>query len=103
MGAIPVAGSLISLHQMKSSTPPRLIEEVNDDVSDEGNPVDDARPLILVFRSNKRPVDEERAPHDVGAGDESPIAAVEADGTVIAHGKIAARRHYQVAIVNVTG
>src|SRR5271155_994516 len=101
--AIPVAGSLISLHQVEGSTPARLVEKVKNDVSDEANTIGDPCLLVLVFRSDKRPIDEERAAHNVGAGNESPITAVQADGAIIAHGEVLARRHDQVAILNVIG
>src|ERR1700758_2684453 len=99
--AIPVAGSLMSLHQMKGATPPGLVEEMKNDMPNEGDTIGDAGALVLVLGGDKRPIHKERAADDVLTGNKAPVTAVEAVGAVVSHGEVAARRHNQIAILNV--
>ena len=57
----------------------------------------------LVAGGDEGPVDEERAAHDVFAGDEAPVAAVEADRAVVAHGEVVAGGHDKVFALDVLG
>src|SRR5580704_17033996 len=82
--------------QMQRSAPPGLIEEVKDHVGVERKLVAQALFFILIVGLDKRPVDEQRAADDIGSRHEAPVAAVEADGAVISHGKISARGHHKV-------
>src|SRR5277367_60499 len=84
-------------HQMERTLPAGLIEEMNDGVEQEAGAVCKRGLLILVTRLDEGPIDEERPAYDVLARHEAPVATIEADGTIVAHGKISARRNDQVA------
>src|SRR5271155_1915170 len=102
-GAIPVAGSLMSLHQVKSSAPARLIEEVQNDVPDKSHAIGDCGLVVLVFGRHERPVNEERSAYDVLAGHEAPVAAIEAVRAVVAHDEVAAVGNNEVTVLDVVG
>src|SRR5258708_40067116 len=53
------------------------------------------------FRGWKREIDHQGPAHDVGPGDKSPIAAVQAVVTIVAHHKIMVRWHHQLAAIHV--
>src|SRR5258708_22977225 len=89
--------------QMQRSAPPGLIEEVKNHVGIERKLVAQTLFVILIAGLDKRPVDEQRATDDIGSRHEAPVAAVEADGAVISHGKIPARGHHEVLALNVVG
>src|SRR5271170_1755569 len=57
--------------------------------------------LILVSGLDERPIDEKRPAYDILARHEPPIAAVEADGAIVAHGEITAWGDDQVLALNV--
>lgn len=86
---------------MQGAAPAGLVEEMNDDVDDKADAVANRGFVDLVFRSDERPIDEERAAYDVFAGHEAPVTAVEAHGAIIAHGKVFARRDDQIVPLNV--
>src|ERR1022692_4902787 len=93
-----------------ASTPPvehagpaSLIKEVEQDVEHPLNAISETLPFVLIARGDERPVDEHGPSDDVLARHETPIAGIEADVAVVAHGEEAARRHYQVAVLQVRG
>src|ERR1035438_8188209 len=64
------------------------------------NAISEALPFVLIARGDERPVDEHGTSDDVLARHEAPVAGVEADVAIVAHGEEAARRHDQVAILH---
>ena len=85
---------------MEGSAPAGFIEEVDDDVYDEAYAVADRGLVDLVFGGDERPVDEERTAYDVFSWHETPVAAVEANRTVVAHGEVVAGRNNEVFSFN---
>ena len=88
---------------MERSLPARLVEDVEEDVAHEADALADALLVDLVGGGFKGPVDEHGAAYDVFSGDEAPETAVEAFGTVVAHGEDLAGRHDEVAVDDVGG
>src|SRR3954466_2450397 len=88
-------------NDVERTAPARFGEEVGDHVHDEADPVADGAFLVLVARSLERPVDEHWTPDDVRSRDESPVAAVFAHVTIIAHPKIAVGRHDDIPALDV--
>src|ERR1700744_6130939 len=84
------------LHQVQGAAPARLVEEVDDDMEDKAHAVANGGLVDLVFRGNKRPVNDKRAAHDVFAWHKTPVTAVEAHRAIVAHGEIMARRDDQI-------
>src|SRR5713101_4254168 len=91
----------ISLYYLERARPARLVKEVNDNMRQESQTVSHAAHLILVARSNKRPVNEHRSADYIFPWNESPKAAVIADVAVVAHSEIAAKRHHDVLSLHV--
>src|ERR1700722_8034413 len=91
------------MDQMEGSAPAGLIEEVKNYVGIELELVAHSFFLVLIVGFDKRPVNEERGADDVSPGDKAPIAPVEADGAVIAHGEVAAGRNHEVFSLDVIG
>src|ERR1700677_694381 len=89
--------------QMEGSAPAGLVEEVKDYVGIELELVSHSFFLILIVGCDKRPVDKEWTAYDVGSGHKAPVAAIEADGAVIAHGEVTARRNHQILSLDVVG
>ncbi len=96
-------GRNLLLNEMEGALPACLIEDVDEDVAHEAEALADALLVDLVGGSLERPVDEEGAAYDVLARDEAPVAAVEAFGTVVAHGEDFAGGDDEVAVLNVAG
>src|SRR5664279_471028 len=90
-------------HYVESAAPARLVKKVQDHVADEADSVSGALLVDLVAGGDEGPVDEERSADDVFAGDETPVAAVEADGAVVAHGKVLAGGDDEVFTLDVLG
>src|ERR1700678_4036120 len=67
----------ISTHTAKRAPPAGLIEEVKDHMRVELEPVSQALLFILAVRLDKRPIDEQRASHDVGSRHKTPVAPIE--------------------------
>src|ERR1700677_359179 len=91
------------MDQMEGSAPAGLVEEVKNYVGIELELVAHPFLLILVVGFDKRPVNEERAADDVSPRDKAPIAPVEADGAVIAHGEVTAGGNHEVLPLDVIG
>src|SRR5271156_4501143 len=87
--------------QMEGSAPAGLVEEVKNYVGIELELVSHSFFLILIVGFDEGPIDEQRAAHNVGSRPKAPIAAVERDGAVIAHGEVTARRNHEVLSLNV--
>src|SRR5271170_4524163 len=87
--------------QMQRPSPAGLNKEVKDHVGIKRKLVTQSFFFILVVRLDKRPVNEQGPSDNVGSGHESPIPAVERDGAVIAHGKVAARGNHKILTLNV--
>src|SRR5258707_207706 len=92
----------MSTHHVQSSAPAGLIEEVEQDMREESDPVAYAGLLKLIGWSHEGPIDKHGTADDVLPGNKAPVAAVEADGAVVAHGKIFPRRDDQVASLQVS-
>src|SRR5580704_12738607 len=78
------------MHQMKGSPPAGLVKKVKDHVEIELDLISHSLFFILIVRLDERPINEKRPAHDVGSGHKTPVAAIETDGAVISHGKVAA-------------
>ena len=65
-------------NNVQGALPAGLVEEVDQDVAHEADAVADAGLVDLVGGGLEGPVDEQGAADDVLAGDEAPVAAVEA-------------------------
>ena len=91
------------LHQVKGSVPARLVEEVQRDLTHGDDARNEAGLVVVGFIGPEGPVDEERTPDDVGAGNEAPVAAVEGDGAVVSHGEVIALGHDEVGLLDVIG
>src|ERR1700734_3300313 len=89
--------------QMEGSAPAGLVEEVKNYVGIELELVSHSFFLILIVGFDERPIDKEWAAYDIGSRHKAPIAAIKADGAVIAHGKITSRRNHEVLSLNVIG
>src|SRR6266850_5040648 len=89
------------LNHLQGAVPPRFAEEVGDHVHNELDPVADSVLLILIARGIKRPVYEHWATDDIGSWDESPVAAVFADITIISHAEVRIGRDHDLASLNV--
>src|ERR1017187_10624481 len=76
-----------SADDVEGPVPASLIEDVNQNVAHEADPVTDRCLVDLFGRSLERPVDEHGPPDDVFTRDESPEAPVEGFGAVVAHGE----------------
>ena len=63
----------------------------------------DAGAGVFIAWLLERPIDEHGTTDDVFVRHKSPIAAVEADVAIVAHGKNAVRRNHQLAILEVRG
>src|SRR5664279_3846919 len=92
-----------STHHVEHAGPARLIKEVEQDIERPLNAISEALPFVLIARGDERPVDEHGTSDDVLARHEAPVAGVEADVAIVAHGEDAARRHYQIAVLHVRG
>jgi hypothetical protein len=88
---------------MEGSAPAGLVEEVKDYVGIELELVSHSVFLILIVGFDERPVDKEWTAYDVGSGYKAPVAAIEADGAVIAHGEVTARGNHQILSLDVVG
>ncbi len=86
---------------MQGAAPARFVEEVDDDVEDEADAVAHGGFVDLVFRGDEGPVDEKGGGLRCFPADETPVTAVEADGAVISHGEVMARRDDEVVALNV--
>src|ERR1700678_2142020 len=89
--------------QMEGSAPAGLVEEVKDYVGIELELVSHSFFLILIVGLDERPVDKEWTAYDVRSRHKAPVAAVEADGAVIAHGEVTARGDHQILSLGVVG
>jgi hypothetical protein len=78
-------------------------EEVGELVQGDADLLSEACAVNLVFGGFEGPVDDEWAADDIGAGDEAPVAAVEAVGAVVAHDEEAVGRDDEVKAVDVGG
>jgi hypothetical protein len=88
---------------VEGAAPAGAIEDVEDDVADEGDAVAHGGLVGLLGGGVEGPVDEHRAAHDVFLRDEAPVAAVEAFGAVVAHGEDVAGRNDEVVALDVRG
>jgi hypothetical protein len=88
---------------MERALPACLVEDMDEDMAHKANAFPDALLVDLVGGSFKGPVDEERSPNDVLAGDEAPVAAIETFGAVVAHGEDLAGRYDKIAVDDVAG
>ena len=94
---------LPSAQDVKGSTPAGVAEKVRHDVDEECGALSNADFVYLIFGRFERPVDEKRTPQNILFRDESPVAAVEAVGAVIAHGEVMAGRNDYVSVFDVRG
>src|SRR5579864_6690235 len=90
-------------NDVEGSVPASLVEDMEEDVAHKGQAVADGLLVDLVGGSFKGPVDEHGAADDVFARDESPEAAVERLGAIVAHGKHRAVGDDEFAILDVVG
>ena len=88
---------------MEGSVPAGVGEEVGELVEGEGGFVGEGGLVVLIVGGFEGPVDEEWAADEIGAVDESPVAAVEAVGAVVAHDEEAVGRDDEVFALNVGG
>ena len=88
---------------VEGAAPAGLVEDVDEDVAHEGDAVGDGGLVDLVGGGLEGPVDEHGPADDVFAGDESPEAAVEGLGAVVAHGEDFAGWDDEVAVDDVVG
>ena len=72
-------------------------------VADEADSFAGALFVDLIRRGLERPVYEQGPTDDVLSRHESPIAAVEDDGAIVAHGEVFSRRHDEVFALNICG
>src|ERR1019366_416946 len=93
----PVLENFFSAYQLEGSRPAGFVKEVNDDVGQKSQPVTRAAHLVLVRRSDERPVHEHRAADHVLPRNEAPITAVVAHVAVVTHGKVTIWRHDDVS------
>src|ERR1019366_8384056 len=73
------------------------------DSKQEAHALRDAGAGIFVARLLERPVDEHGPSNDVLVGNKAPVAAVEADVAIVAHGEDAVGRNHKFAILDVGG
>src|SRR5215467_7944455 len=92
---------LKSVHQVEHPAPARFIKKMHDHVEEKAYSFSGLFAFVLVAGGIERPVDEQRTAHDVFPGYKSPVAAVQANVTVVAHAEEAVRRHQQFAIAQV--
>src|ERR1035437_5341592 len=88
---------------VEGAVPAGLVEDVQEDVAHEGDAVADRLLVDLVGGRLEGPVDVHGAADDIFAGDESPEAAVERLGAVVAHGEDGARGYDKFAVDDVVG
>src|ERR1700682_2292488 len=91
------------LDQVEGALPAGLVDDVDEDMTHEAEAVADALFVDLVGGGVEGPVNEHGAAYDVLAGDEAPVAAVEALGAVVAHGEDLAGGDDEVAVFDVAG
>src|SRR5437879_10809482 len=91
-----------SLDDFQRPLPAGLVKEVKNYFTEEKlNPIGPFCLAVLVIRSFKRPVNKHRPPDDIFLGNKSPIAAVQTDATMIAHGEVMVGRNHDVIALNV--
>src|ERR1700756_5593795 len=91
-----------SLDAFQRPLPACLVKEVNNYFTEEKlNPIGPFCLEVLVIRSFKRPVNKHRPPDNIFLGNESPIAAVQTDATMVAHGEVMVGRNNYVVTLNV--
>src|SRR5581483_10547816 len=85
---------------MQGTAPASSVEEVDGLVKDPGHSVGQRSLVLLRIGGFEGPVDEEGAADDVGARNEAPVTAVEADSAVIAHSEIEAGGNDEILSLN---
>jgi hypothetical protein len=88
---------------MEGSFPAGLVEDMDEDVAHEADALAYALLFDLVGGCFEGPVDEHGAAYDVFAGDEAPEAAIEAFGTVVAHGEDASGGDDEIVALDEAG
>ena len=91
-----------SAHQVESPAPARLVEEVHQHSTELLCAIAHAGAVLVFFRGNERPINEERPADDVFTRHESPEAAVEAVQSVVAHGEVVGGGNDEIAILDMT-
>src|SRR5205823_10394451 len=86
---------------VEGSVPAGFAEEMCELIEGEADLVGKALRFDLAFGGFEGPVDEERAANEIGARNESPVAAVEAVGAVVAHDEEAVGRDDEVKAADV--
>ena len=87
---------------MEHSMPARLIKEMEHDMTHEADPVGHGCLVDLIIRRDEGPVYEHGSADDVLPGYKTPVATVERDHAVVAHGKVIPLGHNQIAVLNMS-
>ena len=90
-----------SIHCFESSAPAGFVEEMEELVKGEAGAVGEAGLVDLILWGFEGPVDEEWPADEVGAGDQAPVATVEAIGTVVSHDEEVVWRNDEVFALEV--
>lgn len=99
----PLRGEVNLPDELKGAVPSGFIEEMKHLVEGEGASFGDGGFVLLFLRSFERPVDEEGASDEIGARHQSPVTAVVAIGTVVAHHEVVAGRNDEIFTLDVAG
>src|SRR5215472_11408665 len=87
-------------HHMEHPRPPGLVKEMDHDGEKKLQALGNAGARVFITRLLKRPVEEHWAADYVLVGHKSPVSAIEAHITVVAHTKYTVRRHDQLSILD---
>src|SRR5215472_7188753 len=102
MHAFPVGWTSSSLpDEMECTLPARLVEDVDQDVGHEAEPLAHRLLVDLVSGRLKRPVDKHRPAYDVLARHKAPEPAVETFRSVVTHREDLTRWNHEVAVSEV--
>src|SRR6202012_1187952 len=88
---------------MEGTLPACLVEDMDENVAHEAQPLANALLVNLIGGSFKGPVDEHGTANDVLARHKAPESSIEALGPIVAHGEHLAGRNDEVAIDDVIG
>src|ERR1700721_2351196 len=96
-----VLSSTDSSYELECTLPPGFVEKVKDDLAQKQHAITPVVLSILVIWGFKRPIDEHGPADNIFLGNESPVAAIEADAPMVAHGKESFRRNDNIHTLHV--
>src|ERR1700721_3252338 len=96
-----VLSSTDSSYELECTLPSGFVEKVKDALAQKQHAITPVGLSILVIWGFKRPIDEHGPADNIFLGNESPVAAIEADAPMVTHGKVVVRRNDNIVALNV--